>query len=50
MKHRVIEGRIYRELQLEAADTAEARRHVSAERPTPHSVARRHRVELEGRR
>jgi hypothetical protein len=35
MKHRVYEGRIYRDVTLEAADVHDARRHISAERPEP---------------
>lgn len=33
--HRVYEGRIYRDVKLEAADVNSARRHISAERPEP---------------
>jgi len=33
MHHRVINGRIYRDVTLEAADTRESSRHISAQRP-----------------
>lgn len=33
--HRVIAGRIYRVLTVEAGDTAASSRHISAERPIP---------------
>ena len=35
MQHRVIDGRIYRVLSIEAADTREASQHISAEQPEP---------------
>lgn len=35
MQHRVIEGRIYRVLNIEAADTFAAGRHIMNERPIP---------------
>lgn len=48
--HRVIEGKVYRERKLEAADTRTSElARLMAEPPTPHSVARRHREELEVR-
>jgi hypothetical protein len=40
--HRIIDGRIYREVELPAADTRKSSQHISAERPTPRSEARRH--------
>ena len=33
-QHRVIQGRVYRVVQVDAADTREAAQHVMAERPT----------------
>lgn len=38
MKHRVIEGRIFRSLKLEAADTKQASQHVSAQKPVSHAT------------
>lgn len=35
MQHRVINGHIYRVLNVEAADTFTASRHIMAERPVP---------------
>jgi hypothetical protein len=40
VKHIVIEGRIYRVLDIEAADTREARNHISSQRPIGYTTAR----------
>lgn len=39
MKHFVIDGRIFRVVTVEAADTKEASRHVSAQRPVSQAEA-----------
>jgi hypothetical protein len=39
MQH-TIDGRTYRVVNLEAADTREAAKHISAEEPTPYTEAR----------
>jgi hypothetical protein len=45
--HRCIDGRMYREVSLQASDTKEAARHVSAERPISARRAREIREEVE---
>lgn len=47
MQHHVIDGRIYRVVQLEAADTRAASKHISAQRPMPFTEARIRRERLE---
>jgi hypothetical protein len=38
--HYVIDGRVYRIVNLEAADTRAARNHISSERPISHTTAK----------
>lgn len=45
--HRVIEGKVYREVSLEASDTREAAQHISAERPMSCAERRAYRERLE---
>jgi hypothetical protein len=47
MTHRVIQGRLYRKVTLEAADVSAARTHISARTPTPRGVARQIHEEIQ---
>jgi hypothetical protein len=49
-QHRVINGRVYRVVQIEAADTLEAARHVSAKKPQSAYAQRVARREVKRRR
>jgi hypothetical protein len=49
-QHRVIDGRVYRVVQIEAADTREASRHVSSKRPCSAYAQRVGRREAKRRR